>query len=278
MLQLIWGYTNIVYAQENKLVIVKGDNNKLQIAEKGNLYNIQLTFPVHKSNSEQEKILNRFQDSLFNSFNIKLNYLNSKIASLNLKEDSLKSFISKQNYSILTHIDSIGNLILNEKKILLDSITTLQEKYGKQTALLTEFKKIIQEDKATWAYSFIPGLRQYKLGYKANAYIYWSAYGGSLVSLIMAQKFNSDYRSYKRNFDQTYDPDEQDRNFNAMNLAKRRRNNCYAASAWIAGGAYLINLIDALFITTQRKVLPDHLFLSPVITGQGAGIHAAYTF
>ena len=278
LFQLIWGYTNMVYAQANKLITVIGNNNKLQIAEKGNINNIQLTFLLKKSNSGQEKIFNTLRDSLNNSFNLKLNYCNSKIDSLNLKVDSLKLFISKQNYTIQARVDSISSLILNEKIKLRDTITMLQEKYNGQTMLIEKLKKIVQEDKATWTYSFIPGLRQYKLGYKANAYIYWSAYGGSFVSLIMAQKYNSDYRKNKRNFDQTNAPDEQDHHFNAMNLAKQRRNNCYTASAWIAGGTYLINLIDALFIKTRRKVFPDNLSLSPALMGQCAGIHVACTF
>ena len=279
--QLALGFTNTTYAQWNKLTTVNGNNNKLQITEKGNNYNIQISFPSKKSNREQEKILNKLQDSLFSSLNLKIDSFYSKIDSLNLRVDSLNSlkiYISKQNYSILAHIDSIGNHIIIEKKILHDTITTLLEKYNIQSTLVTELKKIIQEDKATWTYSFVPGLRQYRLGYKTNAYIYWSAYGGSFVSLMLAQKYNTDYRNNKQNFDQTNNPDEQDHYFDIMNLAKRRRNICYTASAWIIGGVYAINLIDALLITNKRKILPQPLFISPVVTKQYTGIYATYTF
>lgn len=278
---LIQGLTSIISAQGNRSTTMNGNRNVVQTVGKGNIFNISLVFNSMKSNSEREKLLNKIIDSLSQSLNLKECALNSKIDSLDLKIDSLssfKSFISKQNHSILSYIDSVSNLIMTEKKIMYDTIQILQKEYNEQLAIVEKLKKIAQEDRATWAFSFVPGLRQYKLGYKKKAYIYWGAFGGSFVSLMLAQKFNTDYRNSRRDIDQTNNPEEQDHYFDAMKLAKKRRNNCYTVSACLAGGAYVINLIDALLITTKRKALPDNLILSAVVTKPYTGVHVVYRF
>jgi hypothetical protein len=166
-----------------------------------------------------------------------------------------------------------------EIQITQDSLITARTEIERLSAIkhFAEQKiRILETDKAEWAYSFIPGVRQWKLGYKTSAYFYWGAYGVSLISLAMGMKHDSDYNRYRNEINQTNYPS--DDLYNKMDRAERIRDDMFTASAVIAIGTYAINLIDALAISNKRKILPENIIVAPVATPQYTGLSMSYEF
>ena len=173
---------------------------------------------------------------------------------ITLKEDTIQ-LLRYKVYSLSSKIDTINSL----------------------NKLLTKGENILKKDKANWWHSLIPGIRQHNLGYK-HKYVYWGGCGVSLGSLVLAQKYNNDYNSSKKKFNETNNPDDQNRYYDDMNKAKKNRRNAYGAAAWVGGLTYGINLIDALLISNKRKVFPKSLTVSAAQEYYYGGIAFTYNF
>lgn len=220
------------------------------------------------------KKLSKMSGDLLNDVNValgnhsqildsRLQGIESEITSLQIAIDEGQQIVIK----LLKDLDSQEELFEKEKKELEKMIQSIIAQIHQQ-----------QCDKRTAPLSILPGVRQFRLGYKPNAYIYWAGCAASVGSFVVAGKYNSDYKDYKKKITQTNNPDEQDRYFDKMDDAKRKRNDWNTAGYIVGGVVFVGNLIDALFITNRSKHPAGKFIVSTQTDHPYGGISIAYNF